>query len=243
MLKLISINVERSKHLDVVIPFLEKEQADVVCVQELMEWDIPALEKATGASSVFSREVLYDNEREKGVQGCGIFSRSGFVVHRDDVYHGGKNSLRPYDSTDIESKRQTQDLKVISADIEKNGIFFRIATTHFTWTPDGEADDYQRKDLVALFEILGAQGDFVLTGDFNAPRGKEIFSAIAAKYKDNVPLEYTSSIDGSLHRAGALPYMVDGMFSTPRYRVENVRMVSGVSDHCALVGEVSIASL
>lgn len=115
---------------------------------------------------------------------------------------------------------------------------FRIGTTHFTWTPDGEADEVQRTDIESLFAVLEKQGDIIFTGDFNAPRGKEIFSRLAERYHDNVPSEYTTSIDSTLHRAGDLPHMVDGIFSTSGYAVQNVRMVCGVSDHCALVAEV-----
>jgi len=84
-----------------------------------------------------------------------------------------------------------------------------------------------------LCAVLETLGDFVLAGDFNAPRGKEIFSLLAERYTDNIPQKYTSSIDGTLHKAGPLPYMIDGIFSTPLYEVVDVEMVCGVSDHCA----------
>ena len=124
---------------------------------------------------------------------------------------------------------------IISAD----GQIFSISTTHFTWTPDGDANEYQRKDLENLMKILDGYKSFVLAGDFNAPRGREIFSAIAAKYKDNIPLEYVSSIDSNLHRAPGLKLMVDGLFSTPDYKVEDAELVCGVSDHCAIVAKIS----
>jgi endonuclease/exonuclease/phosphatase family metal-dependent hydrolase len=128
---------------------------------------------------------------------------------------------------------------MLSCEIEKEGETFRVATTHFTWTPDGSADDYQRADVKKLLAILGGMGEFVLTGDFNAPRGGEIFGTLAEKYKDNVPSHYTTSIDGALHRAGPLELMVDGIFSTPGYAVSDVELVAGVSDHKAIVATVS----
>ena len=82
----------------------------------------------------------------------------------------------------------------------------------------------------------------MLCGDFNAPRGGEIFGLLAQKYKDNVPQKYTTSIDGILHRAGPLPFMVDGLFSTPGYTVSHVEMVCGISDHCALIANVASSS-
>jgi|GEM_PF-5115909 hypothetical protein len=37
MIRFVSLNIERSKHLDLVIPFLQAQNADVVCLQELMD--------------------------------------------------------------------------------------------------------------------------------------------------------------------------------------------------------------
>jgi len=81
-------------------------------------------------------------------------------------------------------------------------------------------------------------GETVLTGDFNAPRGREIFSHIASVFKDNVPDHVSVSLDPLHHRAGALPYMVDGIFSTPGYRVTEVEQHFGLSDHTAFSATV-----
>ncbi len=118
---------------------------------------------------------------------------------------------------------------------------YRLCNTHFLWTPDGSTSDEQRQALSNMFELLENEKEFVLCGDFNAPRGREIFSTLAQKFKDNVPPEYTSSLDPVLHRAAPLHLMVDGLFSTPGYNVTGVKMVGGVSDHCALVGHISRA--
>jgi endonuclease/exonuclease/phosphatase family metal-dependent hydrolase len=128
---------------------------------------------------------------------------------------------------------------VLAADIQKDGRVFRIATTHLTWTPNGGPNGEQRRDAAALLHVLEGLSEFVLCGDFNAPRGGDIFSMLASRYKDNIPLQYTSSLDPNLHRAGQLGLMVDGIFSTSAYTVSAVKMVSGISDHCALVATVS----
>ena len=75
-------------------------------------------------------------------------------------------------------------------------------------------------------------------GDFNAPRGGEVFDQLASHYSDCVPPEITTTIDQELHRAKGLQYVVDSIFSTDQYRLEDVRVQSGVSDHCALIGRV-----
>ena len=232
MLSLVSVNIEGDRHLDRVLPFLAERAPDVVCVQELFEKDVPHFESAIG-SGVF---VPMTRHRPT-LQGIGIFS---VFLGRSQSFHyaGGSEDLVNFDTTSMEARHRTQRRVLLTAEITKDGVLFKIGTTHFTWTPDGEADEYQRADLAGLFTSLEHEDEIVFCGDFNAPRGKEIFSAIAARYHDNIPPHYTTSLDSALHRAGPLPYMVDGLFSTPGYAVTNVELVCDVSDHCAIVADI-----
>ncbi|MBU6323328.1 MAG: endonuclease/exonuclease/phosphatase family protein [Patescibacteria group bacterium] len=241
-LSFVSLNIEKRKHLDAVLPFLAKRAADVVCVQELSELDIPAFEKELGASAFLpmwrTADDSPDGDGPGTLVGVGIFSRLPFVRTDTRYYHRAAAGTPTFADKSVEEKRVSQNLGVLLADVEKDGVTYRSASTHFTWTPDGEADEYQRQDVRTMLDLLESEGEYVLCGDFNAPRGKEIFSAISAKLKDNVPSEYETSIDGNIHRAGALPYMVDGLFSTPGYAVSDVEMHCGVSDHCALTATI-----
>lgn len=233
-IKLVTLNIERSKHLNLVLPFLEREQPDVVCLQELCSGDIEKFSTTLGMQGYTEPLTIHTVDGGKCHFSIGIFSRLPVVEHEVKYYYRTSETLSIFKPRD----RRTINRALLRCDVVKDGVIFRIGTTHFTWTPNGEADDVQREDVERLFEVLELQGDIVFVGDFNAPRGKEIFSRIAERYQDNVPREYMTSIDGALHRAGALPHMVDGIFSTPGYKVSDVHMVCGVSDHCALVAEV-----
>ncbi|OGG69465.1 hypothetical protein A3F27_01015 [Candidatus Kaiserbacteria bacterium RIFCSPHIGHO2_12_FULL_53_13] len=232
--KLISLNVEGSQHLDLVLPFLEREMPDIATIQELNEEDIPRFSKALGGSSyLYGPMARQLRDGVSAVFGIGIFSRLSMRKKNIFYYHGGPESIPDSDFDKPETYSMTNRALAI-CDAEKEGVAFRIVTTHFTWSPEGQPTELQREDMRKVLWTLDASGEFVLTGDFNAPRGGEIFNTFAGHYKDNVPASYTTSIDGTLHRAGQLPYMVDGLFSTPGYTVSDVEMVSGLSDHCAL---------
>jgi len=241
MVKLIQLNIEGSRHLARVVPFLENEKPDIVCLQELNEKDIPHILDALGETAVYVFTPMVRRMVEGSIlaQGSGVFSllpfRDTLARHYTDIH--GLDHI--YDHSDIHQNHKTQTCAVTGADIETDDGFIRILTTHFTWSVGGEADEYQRKDVQELLSVLSPLGDFVLTGDFNAPRGREIFTTIAERYEDNVPAKYTTSIDGALHRAGDLPYMVDGIFSTSAYEVTDVEMICGVSDHCALIAHIT----
>lgn len=246
-LSLVSVNIERSKHLQRVKPFLESARADVVCMQELMEYDVPFFEELLGTECHFAPETRHPAEGRPCIMGNGIFSQLPVAAYAERYYHGSREEMHDFDFTNTDTKEKTEARVASFIDVEKDGTPFRIITTHFTWTPRGGADDYQRRDVKLLLDILAQAGEFVLTGDFNAPRmheGKpgEIFAAIAAAYKDNIPSNYETSIDPQYHRA---PFdeikdkMVDGLFTTPSYVASDVALHNGVSDHCGVTATIS----
>lgn len=246
-----SVNIELSKHLDRVEAFLNSEKPDVLCVQELYEHDGARIASAMGnADWRFAAMSRHPEVAGEPIMGIGIFSRIGISTHSVHYYRGDPDSIPVFKWNDPATFR-IKNLPLLVADVTGGGGTYRCATTHFTWTPDGSADDAQREDLAALFGVLDTLGEFVLAGDFNAPRGGEIFTKLAARYTDNIPSEHVWSIDLELHRAGggkiqsdakAMGYegfMVDGLFTTPAYQASNVKMHSGVSDHMAINAQIN----
>jgi endonuclease/exonuclease/phosphatase family metal-dependent hydrolase len=241
-LKLVCLNIERSKHLDLVIPFLKRQQADVVCLQELQESDVALFEKELGSRCVFAPMVNHppDEGSKPIVNGDAVLTRLPIQKSAIRYYAGDGKNIEHEAPKYIPAQRG-----FVAVDVEKEGTVYRIVNTHFTWTPDGKLSDEQRRDIAELFRMLAAFEEFVLVGDFNAPRGGEIFGMLAQRYKDNVPTKYETSLDILLHRVGKTnpqelaSKMVDGIFSTPGYSVSEVKMISGVSDHCAIVATIA----
>lgn len=245
-LKLVSVNIEWDRHLDTVIPFLEFEQPDVACVLELFDVDIPRIEEALGAKCFFTPTILQDTPRGRVTEGIGIFSKYELKDTRAAQYAGTPGALAVYNHDPAHWGVGIEKSMLAGGTVEKDGVSYRILATHFTWTKDGEANDRQRQDVQRLFGALSSEREFVLSGDFNAPRGKEIFSEIAARYTDNIPARYNTSLDGHLHRVGFEKfkqqkmdtYMVDGCFTSGGYRASNVHLVFGISDHAAVSAEI-----
>ena len=72
-LSLMCLNIEGTKHLDRIIPFLKEHQPDVFCVQELLEDTIPQLEAVAGPLCSYAptmRHPAYDF----AVEGIVMFS-------------------------------------------------------------------------------------------------------------------------------------------------------------------------
>lgn len=239
-LQLVSLNIEGRKHLDRIKPFLLAQMPDVVCLQEVCRQDILYFEQLLGGTGFFA--PMQYSKTWKDEVGIGVFSTHTYEAVA--YWYGGKDGeIVPVDATSFENRYHTTSFTLIVAEILRGDQTITIGTTHFPVTENGDTTDYQREALAGLLTQLKQYPEIVFCGDFNAPRGREIFSTLAEQYTDNVPLRYSTSIDGNLHRAGQLPHMVDGIFSTSGYSVRDVKMVCGVSDHCALVAKIAVREI
>lgn len=240
-LKLISLNVERDRHLDLVRSFLISEKPDVLCIQEVMESNFEFLKKELNMDGIFKpmTKHLSVSDNVEGRSGVAILSKMKISDFEAIYYRGNEGQIKFHDKSTLANLNNTVAKVLIVAKIKYGEDCINIGTTHFTWTPDGMADDVQREDLDKLLSLLSKYKDIVFCGDFNAPRGWEIFNKIASIYKDNIPLKYDSSIDPNLHRVKNLRYMVDYLFSTKEYLIKDVELREGVSDHKAVIGYIS----
>lgn len=238
MIKVISVNIEGDNHFETVLPFIERENPDVLCMQEVYEVDLPLfIEKFSShyryiPMSITTAENPF-RKALKGVEGAVIFSKLP-IITSDSFYY----ESQPADLTIRDSKPEGSRRGLVWIDVEKEGVTYRVATTHFTWSWKGEATLLQKDDLQNLLTALEPVRPSLLCGDFNAPRGNETFDTLATHYVDNIPNDVTTTIDQHLHRVSGIQYVVDGFFTGAGYAAHDVRVVSGVSDHCAMVGQV-----
>lgn len=237
-LTLASINIERSKHLARVEAFLRVHSPDVVCLQELVDEDISMFRDVLGyAHHHYVPMCRYPEHDKLRLTGIAVFSRHPLACAEEFPYAGGGSGSQVLDRTSEETRVRTTRYALAVAGIERGGDLFTIATTHFPWTDNARTSDFQQSACDALLRLAGDRS-LVLTGDFNAPRGKEIFDRLAAHWQDHVPAACTSSLDPQLHRAPHLQLMVDGLFSTGDYDVGDVALHQGISDHRAITAAV-----
>src|SRR3989344_7540447 len=94
VLKLISLNIERAKHLDLVVPFLREQTPDVVCLQEVREPDIALLKKSINAGGhIFAPMARHPSDGNPAVVGTCIISRIPIRKSVIDYYHGDPNAI------------------------------------------------------------------------------------------------------------------------------------------------------
>ncbi len=233
-LKIVSLNIELDRHLDRILPFLKKEQPDVILMQEVLAKDISIFEETLGMKSIFTGLKLLLHEGTVHEEKLVTFSALPIVKSYSAYYRGDGQHLPLIQ----EGEAANMDRAILVVEVIKNNKQYCLVNTHFTWTPDGQPSEQQHQDLEALFQLLAPLPPFILCGDFNAPRGGPIFDAIGSRYKDNIPSDVTTTIDKNLHSAGDLQLVVDGVFSTPQYHIESVKLFDNLSDHWAIVTKV-----
>lgn len=249
-IKLVSLNAEGDKHLDKIPEFLRAINPDVVMLQESFHKDWHELSRAFGMNFVFSPMRYYPRSwsdpvvnNELGLWGLTTMSKIGFSNVLS--YHYVEDHL-PFTPIHYSLGTGVNDRlrrSLLVTEINNKGTLFRVVNIHFTWTPDAENEvepsNFQRQDLQILLGFLRQFPDIILCGDFNTPRGKEIFATLSHIYKDNIPPRVKTTIDSKLHKLNRqIQIVVDGLFTTPGYVVDEVKVIDGVSDHCAIVATI-----
>ena len=236
--KLVSLNIEGKKHLKEVKEFLVKTKAHIVCLMEVCREDVLDLAGAQYPFVVFAPNDVLGNNRDSGesmkVTGVAILSKQ--VIEESEKDNFG---VKP--RTFIDRSGETSHAPVLLT--AKVGDVY-VGTTHFTWTRDGSVSESQKKHLKLLLSKVKNR-EIILCGDFNIPRGNELYSELAKNFKDNIPSDIETTLDPVLHYAnkeevGRLKFVVDYMWSTKGYKVSDLQVISGVSDHCALVCTISL---
>ena len=249
-IKLLTLNIEENLHLDLIRDFIAKEKPEVWCAQEIFTKDIELFKEEFGFDAVSIPTMLKssqsnDPNSEITEQHTAIFSTLPLSNAKSLYYYSPSDELKVFDN---DNKRSTIHQGLISCTVTKDSDEYNIVSTHFTVTPDGLPDRDQEVDMKSFLKSMESFPEVILCGDFNIPRHyNKLYEVLSDKYADNIPVEYTHSLDTTIHRLGSHetigPHletlMVDYIFSTPQYRVSNVKRHCGISDHCGFTGEVS----
>jgi endonuclease/exonuclease/phosphatase family metal-dependent hydrolase len=236
-LKLLSLNVENDRHLERVMAAIDTHLPDIVCLQEVFEKDCARLAAVGDYQVKYAISALMP-EGSKGntsPRSWGVAVLTRVPVARQTLsYYSDDPRIRIF--------KQPNDPRrlVLTTEIDHEGRFYRIGTTHFTWSKNGEANHEQREDFARLKQLLLPYPHYVLCGDFNSPRGREMFSRFTGELglADHLPADIKSTLDPKFHRVPTLELAVDTIFSTPEYRLTQVQVLEGLSDHKGILARV-----
>jgi endonuclease/exonuclease/phosphatase family metal-dependent hydrolase len=243
-MKFISCNIEGNKHFERLLPFLQAEKPDVLCLQEVFECDLPILRVAAGLQNfTFCPQALVSQTNphlpSRGLWGVAILANQ-ISDEKAQLYTGNPQVVPEFFAN---QDPNSMNRCLISAQVQVAGTTFQLATTHFTWSGEGVVNDEQRLAYSSLKLLLANFEELIFCGDFNTPRGYEIWSDLAKRYTDNIPASVTTTIDKNLHKSGFdIQLVIDGLFTSAHYVVREVRVVPNTSDHLAVVAEIERVS-
>jgi endonuclease/exonuclease/phosphatase family metal-dependent hydrolase len=234
-LKLLTLNVEQDRHRDRVRAALATHLPDIVCLQEVLDPECSVLAEISGYEFQYAPMTRVRSWRRGRMQdltwGIAMLTRIP-LKNRKIIYYSDEPELRDF--------QQPSDARqvLIATEFDHEGQPHRLMTTHFTWSPGGQFTEEQHTDFKRLKAELIRYPDYVLCGDFNAPRGGPLFSLFTDELNliDHLPAHITTTLDAQFHRAGALELVVDTIFSTHDYAVKDVHVLEGISDHKGIIG-------
>lgn len=237
-IRIVSVNIEGDKHLATVRPFLDQEDAEVVCLMEVFEDQVEKL-----AGSKYPYRTYTPNVRSaEDNRTWGVAILSKYPITDVEEYHCGEVGI-PQD------KPGAHLPALVIGKIERESKVYQIGAVHFSWTPDGRENLRQSKHMDKLLEFLKPKGELILAGDFNIGRHiNALYDRLAQYFHDNIPAEVKTTIDPVLHRAnwqerGKLALVVDYVWTTSAYQVTNLRLRTGVSDHLGLITSIETDSV
>ncbi len=246
-LKLISLNVEGVRHFERVLPFLEKEDPDIICLQEAAEDYIKILEEKNYFVSHLERS-LRERDGELFVDGQLIATKAPHQSSNHYYFYPADKLEK--EEFNEETGRYNNKQGVLVADVDFGNQTATIATTHFTWAPDAkETTLAQEEDLGNLLKFTNQLPPHILCGDFNLSRKhSHLYQELTKHYTDQIPSEFTSSLDREFHRTGSDPEkeflftesMVDYIFTKDPHTAYDVRLEFGLSDHAAIISYLDI---
>ncbi len=240
-IRIYSLNIEASKHLNKFPEHIRSFAPHVVFLQEVISSEAEDIARMLGMRLVqyvpMARALKFNEEYEWGLA-CYVSDSMHVASCESTVYAHTGEEIPVLDMVTGKCNRYLQKLTVVH---ENETI--TLLQTHFTWSPNGTVTSMQEEDFTVFRMLVSDVTEFALFGDLNAPREKNyLWGALAEKYTDNIPVSVHTTLDPTLHRAGHLPRVVDMCFTTHQYYVHTILLHKGISDHQGIFVELSRVS-
>lgn len=191
-IKFLHLNIWYGKYLDQVIEYINKNDFDIINLQEVSAGQLSATK-----GDIF-RELLnkthYDGEQiinwrykkdSRSYESNVILFKPSFtLLDRKEIW------LKKYTEFDDPDNRNLQDdpISAISLLLEKDGKKIRNINTHLFWYPKPVDTKYKLDHYKILLEyIKNVQDPFIYSGDFNVNK-----DSVMVKWTDEVARNITT---------------------------------------------------
>lgn len=257
-IKLLQLNMWAGTHFPVIKDFLEKNDFDILCFQEVAgpnvhvgnahstEDQYKKLGEVLGAThnNVFHSYITFTSDPINSFEGNAIFFKKNIsLLSKKEMFLYKGPDPYPSDVTSVEDMTRAAH----SVTLSKDGKEFDVVTAHLAWARTHIEQPHQRKQNLKFIEYIRSLGNpWILAGDFNiSPENQTILDL--EKIGRDLTEEYhvENTIDGVNHvswdriKPG---FPVDYIFVSPEIGVKDFKVLNEVhmSDHYGLEAEVEI---
>jgi endonuclease/exonuclease/phosphatase family metal-dependent hydrolase len=237
-LSFFSLNIEADRHLAEIASYLAEVRPDVVHFQEIYRVHAETWAAQFGYTCSFVPHVDFTIAehifKPLGEWGIATLTKQKPVRVWHHYY-----SEEPHTIPHEFMRMMKHPRAILMVQVEQSETPYIFGNTHFTWALPDQADKVQAADFARLQSFLHTLPSFVLSGDFNAPRGSLVWNELTHEYITWVPESVESTLDPTFFRKPGLKLVVDHLFSTSDYVCDDVQVLTGLSDHCGLAATIS----
>lgn len=244
-LKIVSYNIWHGHSLEKVIDFLQREQADIICLQEV----------ATSGQSLKPKQINIFQQLKHALQLKGVFEpafacksskgewnlgqatfASSLTAHKTIVYETGDVIVK-----DIVASQYSVARNVLITTHTLGSYTFKVANTHFTITPNATITPKQLKAAEQLRDSLVNETELILAGDMNSLPGKAAYQLYSSNFTD-VTDPKTPTLHPTIHKVGHLGFHVDYIMyrGTGINHLKTEIPIIDASDHLPVIAEFNL---
>lgn len=246
MLKIMSAFLGRDKgQVPRVIKCAKEAGADVLCLQEVMGFELSHLYEAYR----FVRFVPMTQFKDGTSMGLVTCTNLIVIQVREQYYMGNATELRLFNESTPEQVNATKRRPLLTCEVLCDGKAYQVGNTHFLYSKDGTSSEQDHSRLLSLIEVANLAGEMVLCGAMVMLRDRTLYKEFIrlSNFEDWVPRSIECTLDRELHKlsarlkSGEMPLVVvDYIFGVGHYHPQKeVRQFHGVADHTPLLATVS----
>jgi endonuclease/exonuclease/phosphatase family metal-dependent hydrolase len=243
-MRLITFNTWQGRLSRNFVPFFKKQQADIICLQELnsstepiLDWldmfhGLQAIQEASGLQNqYFSPTYTYDLMGVEVVYGNGILSRYP-ITGKQTIFTHGQLTRITKSNEQFHNIRNAQIVR-----LHTPGGDVTIVNTHAHWDINPMGSELSAQRLEKLITALeNVEGPLIVAGDFNVKSESEALQP----FKQRLGLTDLTAERGLSSTLNSLvtPYQVscDHIFISQDIKVADFQLHDDLlSDHKALI--------
>jgi endonuclease/exonuclease/phosphatase family metal-dependent hydrolase len=246
-IKLISYNIWHGVYLNPLVEFLDREQPDILCVQEVGTSGLGQKKDTTNLHEVIQKKLdmqahyehMYSADEGEGEYTIGVAIYSKYPILETTVLRYERETSETLRISDVDRYHVPRVLLGCLLDVEPIPLW--VFTTHFTISPDAKVTQHQVDNAQKVATFLNKFPEYILCGDLNTPHGSQIFDILKSDAFDVVGPGHPT-LHPTLHRVGHLGLQVDHAFiKSQRVNVDSVSLpLADGSDHVPLVIEFTL---